>query len=127
LGKPEVIALQEIDRYRLAGLHLDMGDPLEALKLLEPMADGLREHAAGQLLLGRAYYHSAQLGKAQEVLERAVSLAPTDAYVRFILGRTLQRRSRHEEAGVQFRIAAALDDRPEYSEHRDAHARDTAA
>ncbi|HEY4422332.1 MAG TPA: tetratricopeptide repeat protein [Pseudonocardia sp.] len=122
-----MIPLQEIDRYRMAGLHLDMGDPLEALKLLEPMADGLREHAAGQLLLGRAYYHSAQLGKAQEALERAVSLAPTDAYMRFILGRTLQRRSRHEEAGVQFRIAAALEDRPEYSEHRDAHARDTAA
>jgi Flp pilus assembly protein TadD len=119
--------LQEIDRYRLAELHLDMRDPLETLKLLEPMADELREHAAGQLLLGRAYYHSAQLGKAQEALERAVSLAPTDAYVRFILGRTLQRRSRHAEAGVQFRIAAALDGRPEYSEHRDANERDTAA
>jgi Flp pilus assembly protein TadD len=119
--------MQEIDRYRLAGLHLDIGDPLEALTLLEPMADELREHAAGQLLLGRAYYHSAQLGKAQETLARAVALAPTDAYARFALGRTLQRRSRHEEARVHFRIAAALDDRPEFREHRDAHERATAA
>jgi Flp pilus assembly protein TadD len=119
--------MQEIDRYRLAGLHLDIGDPLEALKLLEPLVDELHQHAAGQLLLGRAYYHSAQLGRAQEALERAVALAPTDAYARFALGRTLQRRSRHEEAGVHFRIAAALDDRPEFREHRDAHERAIAA
>jgi DNA-binding MarR family transcriptional regulator len=33
-------------RSRVAGLHLDMGDPLEASKLLEQMADGSREHTA---------------------------------------------------------------------------------
>jgi tetratricopeptide (TPR) repeat protein len=127
LTQSEVVLMQETERFRLAGLYLDVGDPLEALSLLEPLLDELREQAAGQLLLGRAYYHSAQLEKAQEALERTVALAPTDAYARFALGRTLQRRSRHEEAGVHFRIAAALDDRPEFREHRDAHEREMAA
>jgi Flp pilus assembly protein TadD len=43
-----------------------------------------------------------------------VEMAPTDAYARFALGRTLQRRSRHDEAKVHFRVAAALDPRPQF-------------
>jgi Flp pilus assembly protein TadD len=109
-------AMQEIERYRLAEVYLDAGDPLEALRLLEPLTDELRAHAAGQLLLGRAYYHSAQLARAQEAFERVVEMAPTDAYARFALGRTLQRRSRHLEAEVHLRVAAALDPRPEFRE-----------
>jgi energy-coupling factor transporter ATP-binding protein EcfA2 len=50
------------------------------LRLLELLADELRTHAGGQLLLGRACYHSAQLARAQDALERAVEMAPTDAY-----------------------------------------------
>jgi Flp pilus assembly protein TadD len=111
---PEEDAMQETERYRLAELYLETGDPLEALRLLEPLADELRTHAGGQLLLGRAYYHSAQLARAQEALERVVEMAPTDAYARFALGRTLQRRSRHDEAKVHFRVAAALDPSPQF-------------
>jgi Flp pilus assembly protein TadD len=106
--------MQENEQYRLAVAYLEAGDPLEALRLLEPLEDELHEQAGGQLLLGRVYYHSAQLSRAQEALERAVELAPTDAYARFALGRTLQRRSRHGEAVVHFRVAAALDPRPEF-------------
>jgi Flp pilus assembly protein TadD len=108
--------MQETERYRLAELFLETGDPLEALRLLEPLADELRAHAGGQLLLGRAYYHSAQLARAQEAFERVVEMAPTDAYARFALGRTLQRRSRHDEAKVHFRVAAALNPSPEFRE-----------
>ena len=106
--------MQETEQFRLAQAYLEAGDPLEAVRLLEPLADELRGQAGGQLLLGRAYYHSAQLGRAQEAFERAVELAPTDAYARFALGRTLQRSSRHDEAGVHLRVAAALDPRPEF-------------
>lgn len=116
--------MHETDRYRLATALLEAGDPLGALDLLEPMADQLDDMAAGQLLLGRAYYHSAQLQRAEKALVRVVDLAPTDAYARFVLGRTLQRQSRHAEAAVQFRVAAALDDNPEFREHRDTHARE---
>jgi Flp pilus assembly protein TadD len=119
--------VNEIERYRLAESYLDAGNPLEALTLLEPLVDALREQPGGQLLLGRAYYHSAQLGRAEEALARAVDLAPTDAYARFALGRTLQRRSRHREALTHFRVAAALDDRPEFREHRDAVAEQVGA
>jgi Flp pilus assembly protein TadD len=108
--------MQEMERYRLAEVYLDAGDPLEALRLLEPLAAELRTYAGGLLLLGRAYYHSAQLARAQDALERVVEMAPTDAYARVLLGRTLQRRSRHEQAKVHFRVAAALDPRPEYRE-----------
>ena len=58
--------MQETERYRLAEVYLEAGDPLEALRLLEPLADELRTHAGGLLSLGRAYYHSAQLARAQE-------------------------------------------------------------
>lgn len=108
--------MQDTQRYRLAEAYLDAGDPLEALRLLDPLASELRTHAGGLLLLGRAYYHSAQLSRAQDALERAVEMAPTDAYARVLLGRTLQRRSRHEEARVHFRVAAAMDPRPEFRE-----------
>ena len=108
--------MQETEQYRLAEAYLEAGDPLEALRLLEPLADELREQAGGLLLLGRAYFHSAQLTRAQDALERVVELAPTDAYARFALGRTLQRRSRHAEAAVHLRVAAALDPRPEFQE-----------
>ena len=108
--------MEETERYRLAEAYLEAGGPLEALRLLEPMTDELRTHAGGQLLLGRAFYHSAQLARAQEALERVVEMAPTDAYARFVLGRTLQRRSRHDEARVHFRVAAALDPRSEFRE-----------
>ena len=117
--------MSEMERYRLAEGFLDIGKPLEALDLLEPMAAQLAG-ASGQLLLGRAYFHSAQLNRARAALERSVELAPTDAYARFVLGRTLQRQSRHDEAATHFRVAAALDPRPEFCDHRDAHAREHA-
>jgi Flp pilus assembly protein TadD len=104
--------------YRLASGQLDGGRPLEALALLEPLADELRDSAAGRLLLGRAYYRSAQLRRAEEELTRAVELAPSDAHARALLGRTLQRRSRHADALVHLRLAAALD--PGYAADRDS-------
>jgi tetratricopeptide (TPR) repeat protein len=121
------VEMNEMERYRMAEGFLELGKPLEALDLLSPMAEQLRDTASGQLLMGRAYYHSAQLNRAREALERAVELAPTDAYARFVLGRTLQRQNRHAEAGAHFRVAAALDPNPEFCTHRDAHAREHAA
>ncbi|GAA1873873.1 tetratricopeptide repeat protein [Pseudonocardia ailaonensis] len=103
--------------YRMAEDWVDGGSPLEALHLLEPKADELRASASGSLLLGRAYYRSAQLRKAEEELRHAVELAPADAYARYLLGRTLQRQSRHADALPHLRLAAAQN--PEYAEDRD--------
>jgi hypothetical protein len=50
------------------------------------------------------------------LIHEHVFVADADAYARFALGRTLQRRSRHDEAKVHFRVAAAMDPRPEFRE-----------
>jgi tetratricopeptide (TPR) repeat protein len=104
--------------YRTAERWVDEGLPLEALEMLEPRAEELRATAGGALLLGRAYYRSAQLRKAEAELRLAVELAPADAYARYLLGRTLQRQSRHDEALPHLRLAAAQD--PGYAGDRDA-------
>ncbi|MCF7552463.1 tetratricopeptide repeat protein [Pseudonocardia sp. WMMC193] len=103
--------------YRMAEGWLDGGRPLEALSMLEHRRTELLETAAGAMLLGRAYFKTAQLGKAEEVLRRAVELGPTDSYARYLLGRTLQRQSRHVEALPHLKLAAAQN--PEYAGDRD--------
>ena len=104
--------------YRMAEGWLDGGRPLEALSMLAPRAAELLETASGAVLLGRAYYHSAQLRRAEEALTRAVALSPADSFARCLLGRTLQRQSRHAEALPHLRLAAAQN--PVYTEDRDA-------
>ncbi|GAA4535439.1 CDC27 family protein [Pseudonocardia xishanensis] len=103
--------------YRMAEGLLNGGRPLEALSMLTPRAEELLETASGAVLLGRAYYHSAQLGRAEKALTRAVALAPTDSFARYLLGRTLQRQSRYAEALPHLKLAAAQD--PAYAEDRD--------
>lgn len=104
------------DRYRSAEAYLEQGAPLTALETLEPMVDELRDVAAGQLLLGRAYFASAQLRRAQQAFERVVALDPTDDYAQFALGRTFERQGFVDRALTQYRLAAAMDARPEYHE-----------
>lgn len=83
---------------------MDNRNPLGAITLLEPMAD----QPAVRPLLARAYFASAQLGRAQRLLERLVDERPTDDYAHFLLGRTLERRNRYREALTHMKIAAAL-------------------
>ncbi len=104
------------DRYRLAEAHLEHGEPLAAVETLEPMVDELNDVAAGQLLLGRAYFASAQLRRAQQAFERVVALDPTDDYAHFALGRTFERQGVVDSAITHYRLAAAMDARPEYHE-----------
>lgn len=105
-----------IDRFRTAEFHLAAGNPLRALEELAPLHEELDGHSAGQLLLARAYYHSAQLGRARSTLERLVEREPTDHYARFLLGRTLERQSRYAEAATHYQVAVALRDDPDYRE-----------
>jgi hypothetical protein len=107
------------DRVRLAEAYLDAGDALQALDMLSPLHQELDGNHAGQLLLARAYYHSAQLGRAQTTLERLVDSAPSDHYARFLLGRTLERRHRPAAALMHYRLAAAMATNPEYHERLD--------
>lgn len=99
----------------------DLGDHRTAAKELAVLVD----EAEGQellhgttelrLLLARAYYHSAQLGRAEAVLVDLIEEAPTDAYAHLLLGRTLQRAGRHAEARRPLVLAEILGgyERPE--------------
>ncbi|MEU3273565.1 tetratricopeptide repeat protein [Saccharomonospora sp. NPDC006951] len=90
--------------------------PLDALKALEPVLDADSDKPSVQLLAGRAYFHSAQLGRAERALTRVVELDPSDHYARFVLGRTLQRLGRLVEALAQLRMASAMNPVPEYQD-----------
>ncbi|WP_460628668.1 tetratricopeptide repeat protein [Intrasporangium mesophilum] len=61
-----------------------------------------------RMLLARAYFHSAQLGRAESTLRRIVEESPADAYAHLLLGRTLQRASRHSEAAQPLALAEIL-------------------
>ena len=105
-----------VERYRLAESYLERGAPLAALETLAPIEDEVSQTASGQLLLARAYYHSAQLTRAERAFTRLVERDPSDDYARFALGRTMHRQNRLAEAAVHYRIAAALGGRDEYRE-----------
>ena len=105
--------------FRMAEFQLELAKPLEALRTLEPVIEELAGSAAAQTLLGRAYFQSAQLGRAQDAFERVVALDPVDHYARFALGRTLERQGRSEEAVGQYRVAVAMHDSPDYRERLD--------
>jgi tetratricopeptide (TPR) repeat protein len=97
-----------VERYRWAESLLAGGDPLGALRLLAPVLAEHREPAVLELA-GRAYFGSAQLRRAEAVLRELVAARPDDAYGRLLLGRTLQRQGRADDAGAELRLAAAMD------------------
>ncbi|MQA09717.1 MAG: tetratricopeptide repeat protein [Pseudonocardiaceae bacterium] len=90
--------------------------PLAALKALEPVLQAEPDKPSVQLLAARAYFHSAQLRRAEHAFNRVLELDPTDDYARFALGRTLQRLGRLVEALGQLRMASAMNPMPEYQE-----------
>jgi Flp pilus assembly protein TadD len=96
------------ERWERAGYLFDLGDHAAAARELESLDAEDPGVGAVVMLLARAYYHSAQLGRAERTLRDRVEVAPTDGYAHLLLGRTLQRRSRHDEAAPHLRLAAAM-------------------
>lgn len=86
----------EAKRYTDAQAHL------EELIALEP------DRADVHLLLARSYFHSAQLGRAENALTSIVERWPDDAYAHFVLSRTLQRQGRAEEGRRHLLLAEAM-------------------
>jgi tetratricopeptide (TPR) repeat protein len=97
------------ERYDRGTLFFEMGSYIEAARELEPIVEAAPEHLAARLLLARAYFHSAQLGRAEAALREVIARAPDDAYAHLMLGRTLQRQNRHAEAAGPLQIAAVMD------------------
>ena len=102
--------------FRQAEALVQRRRPLDALKALEPVLDAEPDKPSVQLLAGRAYFHSAQLNRAEQALTRVVEMDPSDHYARFVLGRTLQHLGRLVEALAQLRMASAMNPVPEYQD-----------
>lgn len=96
------------ERWERARMFFDARDYAGAARVLDGLVEEVPEQTGPRLLLARAYYHSAQLHRAEAELRIIVERDPVEAYARLMLGRTLQRQGRHEEAATHLRIASAL-------------------
>ncbi|MFD9077174.1 tetratricopeptide repeat protein [Streptomyces lasiicapitis] len=96
------------ERWERAGQFFDAKEYATAARILAPLADEVPEQVAPRLLLARAYYHSAQLRRAETELRTVLELDPVEGYARLMLGRTLERQGQDEEAATHLRMAEAL-------------------
>ncbi|MCE1178391.1 MAG: tetratricopeptide repeat protein [Micrococcales bacterium] len=112
-GLPQV-EIDAFTRFRWAQNLFDHGDYRDAARELERlMAQAESEELTtgledARLLLARAYYHSAQLGRAEEMARGVLATHPTEGYAALLLGRTMQRQGRREEAQWAMDLARAL-------------------
>lgn len=97
-----------LTEYRRATMFFEAGDPTAAARLLEPIVEAEPGNASVRQLLARAYFQSAQLGRAEEQLRVLVERDPSDHYAHHVLGRTLERLNRPSDALRHLRIAAAM-------------------
>ncbi|MFJ9029675.1 tetratricopeptide repeat protein [Streptomyces sp. NPDC102274] len=96
------------ERWDRAQLFFDAKEYVTAARILTGLVDEAPDQVAPRLLLARAYYHSARLAKAEAELRAVLERDPVEHYARLMLGRTLERQGRAEEAAPQLRMAAAL-------------------
>jgi hypothetical protein len=96
------------ERWERAQMFFDAKDYAAAARVLGTLVEEVPEQTGPRLLLARAYYHSAQLRRAEAELRVIVERDPVEHYARLVLGRTLQRQGRHEDAEPHLRLASAL-------------------
>ncbi|MGW4212125.1 tetratricopeptide repeat protein [Lentzea sp. NPDC004789] len=96
------------DKWERAQLLFETRDYAKAALLLAEVVEEVPFQTDLCLLLARAYYHSAQLGKAEAQLRVIVDRDPVEHYAHLLLGRTLERQGRPEEAAPWLRLAAAF-------------------
>ena len=102
---------EEVSRLREADTLLSKHrDPRGALLLLQPLLDRFPNDGNVTQLAARAYFHSAQLSKARKLASDMVKANPGDFYARLLLGRTLQRLGRLEEARGHLRLVDGFED-----------------
>ncbi|WP_406457836.1 tetratricopeptide repeat protein [Streptomyces sp. NBC_00876] len=96
------------ERWERAQFFFESKEYTTAARILGGLVEEVPEQVAPRLLLARAYYHSARLGRAEAELRAVLERDPVEHYARLMLGRTLERQGRRAEAGTQLRMAAAL-------------------
>jgi FMN reductase len=101
-----------LERWRRAQLLFEARDFIGAACLLAVVVDEVPEQTGPRLLLARASCHSAQLRRAEEQLCEVIDRDPVEHYAHLMLGRTLEREGRRDEAATWLRMAAALAGEP---------------
>ncbi|MFI5860121.1 tetratricopeptide repeat protein [Streptomyces sp. NPDC051546] len=96
------------ERWDRGRLFFEAKEYATAARVLHGVAAEAPELLAPRLLLARAYYHSAQLSKAERELRAVLERWPVEDYAQLMLGRTLERLGRAAEAAPYLRIAAAM-------------------
>lgn len=96
------------ETFNRARLFMELGDPIYAARILEPVADEETENRSLMELLGRAYFGSAQLNKAESTFRRLIDLDPVDNWAHIALARTLERQNRYEEAATYRRMYSVM-------------------
>jgi predicted Zn-dependent protease len=96
------------ERWERAQLLFESRDYTAAAGLLVDVVAEVPDQTGLRLLLARAYYHSAQLRRAEEQLRTIIDRDPVDHYAHLMLGRTLERQGRHDEAARWLRLADAF-------------------
>jgi len=102
------MAESNYETYRRGRQHFDLGDPIGAARVLAPLAEEEPRNRTVLELLGRSYFHSAQLAKAEEVFRKIIELDPCDAWAHIALARTLERQNRADEAAPHRRMHAIM-------------------
>ncbi len=100
--------------YRVAYDLLARRAAHEALDVLEPALEAEPDNTGLRVLRAWAYLIRVQLERAEAELSRLVEERPDDDWVRFALGRSLERQSRYAEALPHLRLAAAMSGDPEH-------------
>ncbi|GAB2792447.1 tetratricopeptide repeat protein [Streptomyces sp. NPDC054796] len=113
---PEATPETHVIEFRAAEHLIEARDPRGAVKLLDSVISAHPENTAARLLRARAFFLGAQLRSAEMEFQTVLEREPDNAFAHFALGRTLQRASRGDEARRHFRLAAALDPRPDFIE-----------
>ncbi|CAM3831174.1 M48 family metallopeptidase [Nocardiopsis gilva] len=88
--------------------YFDLGDPIRAARILAPLAESEPHSRSILELLGRAYFHSAQLKKAERTFRKLVELDPCDSWAHIALARSLERQSREDEAAPHRRMHSVM-------------------
>ncbi|MFF3608252.1 tetratricopeptide repeat protein [Streptomyces sp. NPDC002463] len=96
------------ERWERAQLFFDAKEYGTAVRILRGLVAEHPEQTAQRLLLARAYYHSAQLSRAETELRAILERDPVEHYARLMLGRVLERQGRKDEAAPHLRMAAAM-------------------
>lgn len=97
------------DHLAAANALAELVDEVESSDRATSAADAVVHSTTDlRLMLARAYFHSAQFGRAETTLRRIIDESPTEAYAHLLLGRTLQRAGRHAEAARPLALAEIL-------------------